>query len=140
METAAPIATSARLPIETSDAFGEIQFGEWTGRTLDELSNLPEWRRFNTQRGMTRIPGGELMLEVQSRVLTGIESLRARHPEGCVAIVSHMDVIKAAIAHLAGIHLDRLFRFEIDHASVSIVEVSEHEPRILLVNGTGEFL
>nr|MDQ2899794.1 histidine phosphatase family protein [Acidobacteriota bacterium] len=95
-------------------------------------------RRFNTQRSMTRISGGELMLEVQSRVLTEIETLRARHPDGCVAIVSHMDVIKAAIAHFAGIHLDLLFRFEIAPASVSIVEVSEHGPRILLLNDTGD--
>ncbi len=138
METALPIANAAGLPVETSEAFGEIQFGEWTGRTLDELSNLPEWRRFNTQRSMTRIPGGELMLEVQSRVLTGMQRLRARHPDGCVAIVSHMDVIKAAVAHFSGIHLDHLFRFEIAHASVSIVEVSEDEPRILLLNDTGD--
>jgi len=138
METAAPIAQLTGLPVETSERFAEIQFGEWTGRTLDELSDVPEWRRFNTQRGMTRIPGGEHMLEVQSRVITEIETLRLRHPDGSVAIVSHMDVIRAAIAHFAGIHLDLIFRFDIAPASISIVEISERDPRILLLNDTGD--
>lgn len=138
METAAPIALLAGLPVRTSEAFAEIQFGEWTGRTLDELSNIPEWRRFNTQRSVMRIPGGELMLEVQARVLTEMETMRARHPDGYVAIVSHMDVIKAAIAHFAGIHLDLLFRFEIAPASVSVVEMNEYGPRIVSLNDMGD--
>lgn len=138
METAAPIALLAGLPVRTSEAFAEIQFGEWTGRTLDELSNISEWRRFNTQRSVMRIPGGELMLEVQARVLTEMETMRARHPDGYVAIVSHMDVIKAAIAHFAGIHLDLLFRFEIAPASVSVVEMNEYGPRIVSLNDMGD--
>ena len=139
LETAEPIARNAGVAVQTSDAFGEIHFGEWTGRTLEELAPLPEWQRFNTQRSTTRIPGGELMLEVQARVLSELQGLQTTYPEQTVAVVSHGDVIRAAVAHYAGIPLDLLSRFEISPASVSVVEVNEHGPRIVSLNDTGEF-
>src|SRR3712207_184002 len=49
-ETARPIALSKRGEIRTSEAWTEIDFGEWTGRTLAELQPLPEWQRFNRSR------------------------------------------------------------------------------------------
>ncbi len=139
IETAEPIALNAGVAVQTSEAFGEIHFGEWTGRTFEELAPLPEWQRFNTQRSTARIPGGELMLEVQTRVLSELEKLQQQHPEQTVAVVSHGDVIRAAIAHYAGIHLDLLSRFEISPASVSVVEAGEYAPRIVLLNDVGEF-
>lgn len=139
LETAEPIAHNAGVPVQASSAFGEIQFGEWTGRTLEELAPLPDWQRFNTYRSTTRIPGGELMLEVQARVLSELQGLQTKHPDQTIAVVSHGDAIRAAIAHYAGIHLDLMSRFEIGTASVSVVEVNEYGPRITLLNDTGEF-
>ncbi len=139
LETAEPIARNAGVASQTSEAFGEIQFGEWTGHTFEELAPLPEWKLFNTQRSTARIPGGELMLEVQTRVLSELERLQKKHPEQTIAIVSHCDVIRAAIAHYAGIHLDMILRLEISPASVSVVEVNEYGPRIVSLNDTGEF-
>ena len=111
--------------------------GEWTGLAFRDLEGRPGWRAFNTLRSITRIPGGELMLETQARIVSELDRLRQRHPNQNVAIVSHMDVIRAAVAHLAGVHLDLLQRIEIGPASVSAVALNELTPRILCLNETG---
>jgi probable phosphomutase (TIGR03848 family) len=137
-ETAAPIAKRLSLQISICEEIGEIQFGDWTGRNFQELDDMSKWKQFNLFRSGTRIPGGELMLEVQARIVVILEQLRERHPSDVVAVVSHGDVVKAAVAHYAGIHLDLFQRIEISPASVSVVVVNDYGPRILRINDTGE--
>ncbi|HSU65911.1 MAG TPA: histidine phosphatase family protein, partial [Tepidisphaeraceae bacterium] len=84
----------------------------------------------------TRIPGGELMLEIQSRIVKQMLRLREVHPEQCVAIVSHGDVIKAALAYWLGVPLDLFLRIEISLASVSVVAIGDYGPWVLCVNNT----
>jgi len=125
--------------VQVCEAFGELQFGEWTGAGMDRLAGEPQWQRFNSFRSGTAIPGGELMLEVQVRTVREVQRLGRRHTGESVIVVSHGDVIRAVIAHYAGIHLDLIHRFEIAPASLSILTVEENGARILLLNDTGEF-
>jgi probable phosphoglycerate mutase len=111
-----------------------MDFGAWTGRRFAELDELPEWRRFNTLRSVTRAPGGESMLEVQARAVSAVEALRRRHPEGRCLVVSHGDVLRGLVAHYAGIPLDLFQRLEIAPASVSVVQAGEHEIAVRSVN------
>ncbi len=138
LETAAPLASRLRLEIEVKEAFTEVDFGDWTGGAIQELGTIPKWRQFNLFRSGSRIPGGEMLVEVQSRMVAEMEKLRELLPDSTVAIVSHGDVIKSALAHYAGIPLDLFLRIEISPASVSIISVDDHGPRILCVNDTGE--
>ena len=112
--------------------------GEWSGLTYRELDEQSDWRRFNTVRGMTRIPGGELMVETQARAVGELDRLRAAHTNEVFAVVSHGDVIKAAIAYFAGMPLDFLWRIELDPASVSVIAFEGDTPRILRLNDSGE--
>lgn len=113
--------------------------GEWTGSTFEQLNSQPLWHRFNFLRSLTRAPGGESMIEVQSRIIGELECLRLRHPEQVLAVVSHADVIKAAVAHIAGIPLDLFHRIEISPASVTVLSLGERSVRIQRVNDTGSF-
>jgi len=73
------------------------------------------------------------------RAIDELEELRATWPGETVAVVSHQDAIKAALAHYAGIPLDLFLRFEVQPASVSILQLAEWGPRIICVNNTGSF-
>lgn len=139
METANPVGVALNRPVQISEAFGELRFGEWTGVDMDRLAGQPQWLRFNSFRSGTAIPGGELMLEVQARTVREVQRLCQRHPGDSVIVVSHGDVIRGVIAHYAGIHLDLFQRFEIAPASLSVLTVEENGARILLLNDTGEF-
>lgn len=138
LETAQPLAARLRLQVEAREALGEIRFGDWTGRDIEDLDRDPEWRRFNSFRSSTRAPGGEGMLEAQLRMVSELTDLRRRHPDEAIAVVSHGDPIRAAIAHYAGIPLDLFQRFEISPASVSILRLSEDTAALLRLNDTGE--
>ena len=138
VETAAPTAKQHNLQVTTMGDFIELDLGEWTNKTIAELEKVLTFQHFNSYRSGTRVPGGELMLETQSRMVIGLQKLCAKHPEQTVAVVSHADPIKAVIAYYAGIPLDLFHRIEISPASVSVVELYEETPRIILVNDTGE--
>jgi probable phosphomutase (TIGR03848 family) len=133
-QTAEPLARRLGLRIEICQPLSELDFGDWTGRTMAELEADPAWRRFNTQRAATRPPGGELMLEVQARMVAELERIRRLHPDASVAVVSHGDVIRAAVLHYAGIPLDFYSRIEIYPASISIIELDENGPRLIRLN------
>lgn len=138
LQTAAPLAQRHQLEPLVSDDFLEIDFGHWTNRSFQELAGEPDFQRFNSFRSHTRIPGGELMLEAQARMVAGLGRLCAQHPGATVAVVSHADMLKAAVAHYAGIPLDLFQRLEISPASVSGLEIFEETARLLFLNDTGE--
>ena len=136
--TAAAIADRLRLEVQAADELNEIDYGPWTNRTLADLREIPEWRRFNLFRSGSRIPGGESMVEVQDRMLQLIERLRCVHPEQTLALVGHGDVIKAALAYYLGVPLDLFGRIELSPASLSVIRVEPHGPQVLLINGLVE--
>ena len=137
LETAAPLARRIGVEIEVSEAFSEIDCGEWTGRQFDDLRGNPRWRAYDSFRSGTRIPGGELAVEVQLRTVTEMERLRGLHPERVIAVFSHGDPIKSALAYYAGVPIDLYKRFEISTASVTTIELNAWGPRILGVNAGG---
>jgi len=125
LETAAPLARRRNLPPQVLESLAEIDYGYWTGRSIESLEPERGWGRFNSLRSVARVPGGELMLEVQARAVTALELLRERYPTGHCGVVSHGDVIRSLVAHYAGIPLDLFQRLEIAPASVSVVVVDE---------------
>jgi probable phosphomutase (TIGR03848 family) len=137
LETADPLAQTLNLNCVTEDSLQEIDFGDWTNRTFEEIKKDILFEQFNAFRSATRIPGGEMMAEAQTRIISKLENLRTKHPQETVAVISHADIIKAAIAYYAGIPLDMFQRLEISPASVSIIELHHNFARILLVNDTG---
>ena len=136
LQTAEVVARKLNLEVTNSDAANEINFGEWTGKTFAELSSDDRWRRFNSRRSMTTIPGGESFLEVQNRIVKEIESLAVQHGGARVAIVSHADVIRAAVAYFAATPIDLIERFVISPCSVSVVTVNEESATLLTINNT----
>jgi probable phosphoglycerate mutase len=134
METARVIAARVGIAVEEREAFGEVRFGEWTDASFAELDKDPRWRAYNRFRSGTRAPWGEMMIEVQSRVVVEMERIRAERPEATVAVVSHGDTIKAAVMHYAGIAMDFLQRIEISPASVSVVEIADWGPKLTVLN------
>jgi len=135
-ETAEPLALARGMEFRISEDFHEVDFGDWTGREVSTLSGN-HWERFNSFRSGTRIPRGEMMLEVQGRMISGLEKLADEFPGGRIAVVSHADPIKTVIAHFAGMPLDLFLRLEISPASVSMLELHPWGPRIISINDTG---
>ena len=139
-ETAEAVARVAQLELRESPAFNEIDFGEWSGKSFALLGRDERWRRFNTQRSMATIPGGESFLDAQARAVNELERLRQQLGEARVAIVTHADVIKAVVSYVAGAPIDLWQRLEISLCSISVVVTGEQETKLLAVNSTSELV
>ncbi|MCX6967190.1 MAG: histidine phosphatase family protein [Verrucomicrobia bacterium] len=134
LETANGIAHRLNLPVETVEALNEVDFGAWNGRDFSELAPLPAWRSYNQLRSLAAPPGGESTLGVQARIVPLFGTLCERFPQGGVAIISHADVIKAALAYFLGVPIDLFHRIEIAPGSLSTVAIDASGPRVLLMN------
>ena len=137
-ESAAILSEHLHLPVAVLPTLAEVDYGEWTRKRLEELRPLPRFQQWNVHRAGTRIPGGETMLEIQSRIIGELFRLREMHPDKTVAVVSHGDVIKAAVAYALGAPLDLLARIEISPASVTVIAWGDNQPWVLGVNSTPE--
>lgn len=133
-ETAEPLATARHLTPRPDDSLLEVDFGEWTGRTFEELDVTPAWREYNSDRLTACAPGGEPMAGVQARIVAALDRLRAIHDTDTVAIVSHAEVIRCAVLHHLGMPLDMFRRIEISPASITILELGPDENRFLCIN------
>ena len=136
-ETAVAIAAArgSAVPVAAAAGLIEIDLGDWTGRSWqDFFGDDPAWRDWNERRGSARIPGGETMGEAQARIVGCLAAL-AREADGrTVAVVSHSDMIRAAVAHVLELPLDRLLSFDVDVASVTRVVWGEWGARLLSLN------
>ena len=132
-ETAAPIARSLNLSIETAAELDEIDFGAWTGRAFQDLADHPAWTAWNTARADARPPGGESMGEAQSRVGGLLDRLAGEDGPAAI-LVSHGDVIRAAILRLLGLSLDAYDSLVVDPASRSEVALWPGGGRLVSLN------
>ncbi|RWC35213.1 MAG: histidine phosphatase family protein [Mesorhizobium sp.] len=135
LETAKPIAIACSPDkITICQELDEIDFGAWSGKTFEELNQDADWRVWNSRRQQARTPGGETMLDVQQRVTSLMQQLRKRYQNQSVALVSHADVIKAAVCKVLGLPLGDCFRFDIDPASMTTVVSGDWGSKLIRLN------
>jgi broad specificity phosphatase PhoE len=135
-ETAAPIAQRLSLPVHASAAFDEIDFGTWTGRDFTWLqdNDAARWRQWCEQRSEATPPGGEPFRAAAARASAGLRQLLSAHPRQTVLVVSHADVIQAAVAGCLGLGLDDLERFDLACAGLCEIEATPGGLRVLRMN------
>ncbi|MGH2812007.1 MAG: histidine phosphatase family protein [Actinomycetota bacterium] len=136
-ETAQPIARAHRLRVRTIRDLGEIDYGDWQGKTLKSLYRSKAWRELNARRGDFRFPGGETPREAQTRAVGAVEELLARHKGEPVVAVSHADLIRLIVAGYLGLGIDFYNRMTIGPASVTALALGGPSPRLLSLNHSG---
>jgi len=132
--TARTIGEPQELKVRIADGLDEVDFGDWTGMSFNDLEGDPAWTEWNEARGSARPPGGESMAEAVARAVAQLEEIAANHSGGTVACVSHCDIIRGVIAHCLGLPLDNLLRFDVDPASVSRLMLGSWGARVMTVN------
>lgn len=133
-QTAKAISEACSRDVQTVDALNEVDFGDWTGRAFADLEHDPAWRFWNERRSVARAPDGESMAEARDRALGHFRGAAARHAGRLVAMVTHCDIIRALVASILGLSLDRILRFDIDTASVSRMASGPWGSRVVSVN------
>ena len=128
-------------PVVVEQGLVECGYGDWTGKSLRELSKDKLWGTVQSQPSAVRFPGGESLAEMSARTVGAIRGwdarLTAEHgPDTVWAAVSHGDPIKAILADALGMHLDSFQRIVVDPAAISIVRYTGSRPFVITVNST----
>jgi 2,3-bisphosphoglycerate-dependent phosphoglycerate mutase len=104
-ETAQAVAKVHGSTVEKHPGLRERHFGSFEGRTWAELeSGWPEEARaWRTRVPDFAPPGGESLLQLQTRVVNAVSGLAARHPGEQVLMVAHggvLDILYRAATRL----------------------------------------
>jgi probable phosphoglycerate mutase len=135
METARIVAEVHGLKIEKRPNLIETALGDWEGKSVKRLSRDKRWRQLQEHPSQFRFPGGEWMVEQQTRLITEVQTLSARHKaKDHFAVVGHADPLKLIIAYYIGLPLDLFQRLRVDLASVSTLIVGAKETQLLRMN------
>jgi probable phosphomutase (TIGR03848 family) len=135
-ETANILAAPHQLEVCVRAGLGEVRYGEWTGQSIKELAKDKAWQVVQFYPSGARFPGGEAIREMQARAVAELDELVVKHPAKTILAVSHADVIKAVLAHYAGLHLDLFQRLVVSPASLSTVAFTPLGPRLVCLNDT----
>lgn len=119
-----------QLQIRHHEGLGEVRYGDWEGAKIHELARRKAWRVVQEYPSRARFPNGETMRGVQTRVVDALEELALTWPGAQVAIVFHADLIRMALAHFLGMHLDNFQRIDIAPASISRLSLGHGRPWI----------
>lgn len=123
------------LACRTDARLDEVDFGEaWTGKTFGELDGDPDWQLWNADRGRAATPGGETMGDIQLRVVSAIADLLASNGAVQAALVTHAEIIKAAICHVLRLPLSNVHRFDIDTGSITAIAWGGWGAKLLWLN------
>jgi len=132
LDTAAEIATVLAVAVEVDPRLVELDYGEWDGRRLDEVSR-DDWTRWRNDPAFAP-PGGESLVDVGARV--GAFCDERLRPDTTIVAVSHVSPIKAAVSWVLGAGADMAWRSHLDQASINRVGVSPRGATLRSFNET----
>jgi probable phosphomutase (TIGR03848 family) len=138
-ETAAPLAAALKLPVTIAPGLGEVKYGQWTGKSLKVLGRTKLWKVVQQLPSAMQFPEGESMRGAQLRMVDAIDEIVRRHPspKAVLALFTHSDPIKLAVAHYLGMPLDLFQRIMIATASVTVLRLGHGQPSLVKLNDTG---
>ena len=113
--TAAEIARALGAPVEVDDRLVELDYGDWDGRKLGEVSP-DEWEQWRRDPSFSP-PGGESLEAVGRRVAEFCTEWSGS--DRTVVAVSHVSPIKAAVVWALGVADATSWRMHLDVASIT---------------------
>ncbi|WP_068178660.1 histidine phosphatase family protein [Mycobacterium sp. UM_CSW] len=144
--TVEPLAEALCLEPLIDEELAEVDYGDWTGRKIGELTKEPLWRVVQAHPSAAVFPGGEGLAQVQARAVAAIRAHDRRlagelgGEDGADVLwvaCTHGDVIKSVVADAYGMHLDGFQRVTADPGSVTVIRYTPLRPFVLHVNHTG---
>lgn len=137
-ETAEYLAAPHRLGVRECEGVIEVDYGQWTDRPLAQVARTKKWSVIQNRPSRVTFPGGETIRGAQWRAVAALEELVARHTRDAIAVVSHADVIKLAVAHFLGQPLDLFQRLHVAPTSLTWLQLDrEGSPALLRLNDDG---
>ena len=136
LDTARPLAGRLGLEHVPVADLRELDFGELDGLMLEEVEQrYPSFLPWTEAPAAVEFPGGESVAALTRRAVTAVRAIAAAHQGETAVVVSHGVTLRAVLADALGMELDSMFRLDVTHGGISVVEWYGDRPLVRSVNG-----
>ena len=125
------------LKINILPELREIDFGDWEGKTHDEIqrkwgSLLDGWEGKPSE---IRIPRGESIKDLAERIRSVVKKIVNNHPDQRVAVITHGGPIRIILMDALGLGLDDWWKTITGNGGISVVEYQSNKEAFLPTKG-----
>jgi len=137
-QTLAPLSGHSSQPPVTVHDLREVDFGEWTGLAWHEVHERYNISAFEWLHKLHEdiIPGAESTTKLHARVEPCVRRILNDCPGQNVAVVCHGGIVRMMLSILLELHITRMSSFDVEYASVTVVECLPHRTEVQLLNFT----
>lgn len=137
--TAESIADIRHLPLEKDDRLKELSFGDWEGKTYDEIEAI--WpgmiEAMYHDAGDLQLPHGESFEDCRKRCMEAVHDIIGRGDNKTWAIVCHGAALRTIICSMIHIPLSRCWNLALSNACISAIQVYPGDMNVLyMLNST----
>ncbi len=125
LDTALVIGRRRKMPVDVVDDLIEIDVGDRTGATFDEIRGLPDWK----DDGFVAWPSGETLEQVLERALRAVRRIHRESAGGTVLVIGHGGVTRILVSHFLGI-LPKLDRSPATNTNVTVIVTDGETGRV----------
>ena len=126
------------LKINILPELREIDFGDWEGKTYNEIQR--EWKGllggWEKEPSKIKIPNGENIKDLAGRVKFAIKKIISNRPDQRIAIVTHGGPIRIILMDALDLGLDDWWKTITSNGGISIIEYQSKRAEVLFQNDT----
>ena len=113
------------LQVELNPGFREVGFGEWEGKSAEELlmEDNHAISAFWNDPVHNTPPGGESLPDFQQRVITTWLEMLDRHAGKHLLLVGHAGMMRILLLHLLDLPLESFYRFDPRNAAIIRIRI-----------------
>ncbi len=136
--TIAAASFSQEKEIITEEAFIDICFGEWEGKTVKQVEKIfPEmYKQWKNNPGQVEFPGGESLDEAAERAEKRIFFIARKDPNKIKVIISHRAINKALLCRLLGLSSNSFWKLQQNTACINEMFFTGKEFILVKLNDT----
>ena len=121
------------LSLSFDERLMEIGFGEWEGRTKDEISTEGPLvlQNFYTDPIKFSPPGAETLADFEQRIAAAWQAVLLQHAGHHVLLVVHAGVIRMLLRYVLAAPLESMFRINVPNAAITRIRVDGEDEQAL---------
>lgn len=133
IESGKIIAEPHNIKTEIAEAFNEIHFGIWEGRSFEEIDeeNPTEFRRWVKNPDIHTPPQGESLADAQQRSVDIFNEIISRHRGQNTVIVAHAGILRLIFASILGMKLSEIFKIGQDYGCINIIDIYKDDITVI---------
>jgi alpha-ribazole phosphatase len=118
------------IPVTSDKRLQEMHFGEWEGRTVDELmeTDMDALSQFWSDPIANTPPQAETLIDFEKRVLSGWRDITHQFLGERILLVTHGGVIRLLLGHILQRPLQRLLEIKAGHAVMHHIRIEHTQP------------